>query len=74
MISSILLRQDKRKIEEKVKTLNKELKKLCEENLISYLPHDNIDATCLGKGRLHPNIKGKAYLAKKFITCISNFN
>ena len=41
MISSILLRQDKRKIEEKVKTLNKELKQFCEENLVCYLPHDN---------------------------------
>ena len=74
MISSLLIRQDKRKNGEKVKTLNKGLKKFCEENLVEYISHENIDATCLGKGRLHPNKKGKAFLAKKFISCINNLN
>ena len=74
MISSLLIRQDKRKNGEKVKTLNKGLKKFCEENLVDYISHENIDATCLGKGRLHPNKKGKAFLAKNVISCINNLN
>ena len=71
LLSSLLVRQDKKKIEEKVRGIDIELKKCCEENLVDYLSHDNIDDSCLGKGRLHPNKKGKAYLEKHFITCIN---
>ena len=74
MISSLLVRQDKKKIEEKVKGINNELKLFCEENLVEYLSHENIDDSCLGKGKLHPNKKGKAYLAKNFINCINTMN
>ena len=72
IISSLLIRHDKRKIEEKIKILNNELKKFCEENLIDFLGHENIDVTCLGKGKVHPNKKGKAYLAKNFIKFIND--
>ena len=54
--------------------LNNELKKFCEENLVDFLGHENIDVTCLGKGKVHPNKKGKAYLAKNVIKFINNIN
>ena len=72
IISSLLIRHGKRKIEEKIKILNNELKKFCEENLVDFLGHENIDVTCLGEGKVHQNKKGKAYLAKFFIKFINN--
>ena len=71
VLSSLLVRKDKKNIEEKVRAINVELKKFCEENLVEYLSHKNIDDSCLGKGSLHPNKKGKAYLAKNVINCIN---
>ena len=46
VISSILSRQNNRKMEEKVKYLNNDLKKVCEENLVDYLCHENIGLPC----------------------------
>ena len=71
-ISSVLMCHDKPHIQEKVKKLNTDLKLFCDENLIKYINNDNLDNTCLGKGNLHPNNKGKAYLAKTFIHCIND--
>ena len=58
----------------KINEMNKDLKVFCEENLIEFLSYENIDSSCLGKGKLHPNKKGKAYLAKNFIKCINAFD
>ena len=66
-ISSLIIRQDRQNIEKRVEELNGNLKTLCEENLIDYIEHSNIDESCLGIKKLHPNKKGKAYLAKNFI-------
>ena len=71
VLSSLLVRKDKKNIEEKVRAINVELKKICAENLVEYLSHKNIDDSCLGKGRLHPNKKDKSYLAKNVINCVS---
>ena len=54
--------------------LNSDIKKLCEENLIDYICNKNIDNSCLGKGKLRPNKKGKAYLVKTFISYINGLN
>ena len=51
-----------------------DIKAFCDENLLKFLSHENIDCSCLGKGKLHPNKKGKAYLAKNVINCITVFN
>ena len=74
IISSIIIRQDQPNVERKINEMNKDLKVFCEENLIEFLSHENIDSSCLGKGKLHPNKKGKAYLAKNFIKCINAFD
>ena len=68
------MRHVQKKMEEKVLQLNSDIKKLCEENLIDYICNKNIDNSCLGKGKLHPNKKGKAYLAKTFISYINGLN
>ena len=70
-ISSLIIRQDRPNIEKRVEELNGNLKTLCEENLIDYIEHSNIDESCLGIKKLHPNKKGKAYLAKNFIRYLS---
>ena len=63
VISSILQRHDRPSIENKVTTLNQDIKTLCDENLIRYLC--NVNESCLAKGKLHPNKKGNSYLANK---------
>ena len=74
IISSLLIRQDQRNIEGKIKEMNNDINAFCDENLVKFLSHENIDGSCSGKGKLHPNKKGKAYLAKNFINCITAFN
>ena len=58
-------------MENKVAKLNNELKSFCDENKTTYLCNNNIDEFCLGIKKLNPNKKGKAFLAKNFIKCIS---
>ena len=71
VVSSLLLRKDKPGIDLEVTKLNEKLKALCEENVITFMCNDNIDDSCLGRGKLHPNEKGKAYLAMNLVNCIS---
>ena len=71
-ISSVFKRLDRPEIDKKVVTLNAKLKMLCEENLITYIDNTNIDDTCLGKLKLHPNKKGKTYSAKNLINFIES--
>ena len=72
-ISSLTTRYDRPNIEKRVYELNNNLKVFCEENLISFICNDNIDDSCLGKAKLHPNKKGKAFIAKNDIDFINNF-
>ena len=71
IISSLVQRRDKENMENKVTKLNNELKSFCDENKTTYLCNNNIDEFCLGLIKLHPNKKGKAFLAKNFIKGIS---
>ena len=48
----------------KVQALNSKLKTSRGDNLVTYIENANIDETCLGKRKLHPNKKGKAFLQK----------
>lgn len=72
VISSVVTRKDYRNSETDVIELNDKLKSFCDENKIDYLNNDNIDESCLGKKFLHPNKKGKSYLAKNFINYIKS--
>ena len=66
VLSSLLMRRDKNNIEKHVNELNVKLKTLAEDNFIDYIDNTNIDESCLGQKKLHPNKKGKAFLANKF--------
>ena len=71
-VSSVVTRHDINNIEKAVSKLNNDLKHFCEDNLIHYLCIDNIDDSCLGKAKLHPDKKGKAQLAINFANFIEN--
>ena len=58
-ISALITRKDKIDYDD--------IMSLCEENLIDFIKHDNIDESCLGIKKLHVNKKGNAYLANDFI-------
>ena len=73
VISGVVQRHDKTNIESMVKKLNEDLRSFCQENIIEYLSNENVDDSCLGRGQLHPNKKGKAYMAKIFINCIAEY-
>ena len=66
VFSSVIQRHDQPDIEKRVSALNNELKQLCDENQVHYLCNRNVDETCLGKGKLHPNKKGKGFFSKKY--------
>lgn len=66
VLSSLIMRRDKTNIEKRANELNVKLKYLCDENLIDFIDNSNIDESCLGKKKLHPNKKGKAFLANNF--------
>ena len=66
VISSLLIRKDKLGIDKEVLSLNDKIEMFCNDNLVKYLSNNNINESCLGRGKLHPNQKGKAMLAKNF--------
>ena len=68
--SSCLVWKDCPKLGKKVTHLNNSIKKLCNENLIDFISNENIDESCLGKGKLHPNKKGKSFFANNLIKYI----
>ena len=72
-ISSLFVRKDKKGIEIKVSELNRQLKTFCEENLIHFLSNENIDESCLGRGKLHLNRKGSKLFALNLISFMKPF-
>ena len=71
VLSSLIIRKDKQYLEQQVGELNIKLQKLCEDNLIDMIDNSNVDESCLGAKKLHPNKKGKSFLANNFIRYIS---
>ena len=72
VISSVITRKDKPNHDAKVTELNVKLKKFCDDNLVDYISHDNIEETCLSFKKLHLNKKGNAFLAKNFINYVNS--
>ena len=72
-ISPLFVRKDKKGIEIKVSELNRQLKTFCEENLIHFLLNENIDESCLGRGKLHLNRKGSKLFALNLISFMKPF-
>ena len=73
-ISSVFIRYDGVGLDHQVDELNENIRVFCNENLIDYICNKNIDKTCLGKGQLHPNKKGKSIFATNLIKYIESTN
>ena len=65
-LSLITVRKDDQKLSEAAKTMNDRLRKFATKNKLVYIENKNIDETCLSKGKLHLNRKGKSILANNF--------
>ena len=66
--SSIIFRDDQN-FHEDIKKINSKLKSFCEGKGLYFLDNENIDGSCLNRGRLHLNRKGTSMMKKN----ISNF-
>ena len=56
---------------------NEEVQRFCTSKGLSFTDHNNIDKSCLNKGRLHLNRRGSSFLAnnfKKFVIFKKFFN
>ena len=71
-ISSIINRYDQDYSEE-IENINDKLKRLCVSKGIFFIDNNNIDRSCLNRGKLHLNKRGSSYLAnnfKKFVNAL----
>ena len=68
-ISGLVTRKDKPGIERKVSSLNTRLKNLCARSQLYFIENDG---SCLGKKKLHLNIKGNSILARNFVNYFDN--
>ena len=68
VISLPMMRDDGGGRKEKIIALNAELKEFCKTEGLESIDNSNLDITCLGVKRLHPNKKGNAFLARNFRT------
>ena len=71
-ISGLVTRKDKPGIEKKVSSLNTCLKNLCARSQLYFIENDRVDGSCLGKKKLHLNIKGNSILARNFVNYFDN--
>ena len=71
-ISGLVTRKDKPGIEKKVSSLKSCLKNLCARSQLYFIENDRVDGSCLGKKKLHLNIKGNSILARNFVNYFDN--
>ena len=67
VISSVVLRSDKKELSQKVNTLNSRLTKFAKNNKLDLVDHSNINESCLNRSKLHLNKKGDSYLANNIM-------
>ena len=58
--SSLIVRNDKTSVLNKINNINAILKRVCDQNNWSYIDHSNIDYSCLNRRCLHLNRKGSS--------------
>ena len=71
-ISTHITRYDKPGMDKKVQEIDRKIKVLCIEGKVKIIDNSNLDEYCLGRGKLHLNRKGNAFLAKNFISIINH--
>ena len=62
VISSLIERYDK-DFNDDIANVNEKLQRFCN---VSFIDNNNIDRSCLNKGKLHLNRRGSSYLANNF--------
>ena len=64
---SSLTRLDEDSLTKKVTGCNKVLRTFCNQNGWGFVPHPNINESCLNNRKLHLNKKGIAFLASNLV-------
>ena len=75
VISSIIKRYDQ-DYNEEIQSINDKLQRFCTSKGLSFIDNNNIDKSCLNKGKLHLNRRGSSFLAndfKKFVKYVQIF-
>ena len=65
VISSIIKQYDQ-DYNEKIQSINDKLQRFCASKGLSFIDNNNIDKSCLDKGKLHLNRRGSSFLANSF--------
>ena len=65
VISSLIKRYDQ-DFNDDIVNINEKLQRFCNSKGLSFIDNNNIDRTCLNKGKLHLNRRGLSYFANNF--------
>ena len=65
VISSLVKRCDQ-EFSDDIVNINEKLQRFCNSKGLSFIDNNNIDRSCLNKGKLHLNRRGLSYLANNF--------
>ena len=65
VISSLIKRYDQ-DFNDDIANINEKLQRFCNSKVLSFIDNNNINRTCLNKGKLHLNRRGSSYLANNF--------
>ena len=65
VISSIIKQYDQ-DYNEEIHSINEKLQRFCTSKGLSFIDNNNIDKSCLNKGKLHLNRRGASFLANNF--------
>ena len=68
--SSIVLRKERRNINESRTHFNAKLRNFCEQNNIAFIDNGNINESHLGMKKLHLNGNGNSLLAKNLLNYV----
>ena len=60
LISLLTMRKDNDNLNKLLLQMNQRLKKFASKNNLVFIDNANVDDSCLGKGKLHLNNKGKS--------------
>jgi len=73
-ISSLIVRNDKTSVLNKINGINIILKRVCNQNNWTYIDHNNIDYSCLNRRDLHLNRKGSSLVCRNFSQYLNIWN
>ena len=71
--SSIVLRKDRRNINESRTHFNAKLCNFCKQNKIGFIDNGKIKEIHLGMKKLHMNRKGNSFLASSLLNYVENY-